>query len=111
MLTIENLKKIQGRSTAGNWVVKECGVLTHNDSYYFGLYQIKAGVGAVDRCNIMLERKAIPHRSYIRRNELAYFFICDSKRTSYCGTADWLADIDNVLGVMEELIELEHIKL
>jgi hypothetical protein len=107
MLTIENLKKIQGRSTAGNWVVKECGVLTHNDSYYFGLYQIKAGVGAIDRCNIMLERNAIP----THRTDLAYFFICDSKRTNYCGTADWLADIDNVLGVMGELIENEHIKL
>jgi hypothetical protein len=110
MLTIENLKKIQGRTLADDWRVMEVGLLTHNDTYYFGLYQLKAGVG-VDRCNIMLERKAIPHRSYIRRNELAYFFICDSKRTNYCGTADWLADIDNVLGVMEELIELEHIKL
>ena len=107
MLTIENLKKIQGRSTAGNWVVKEVGLLTHNNTYYFGLYQIKAGVGAVDRCNIMLERKAIITHNSV----LGYFFICDSKRTSYCGTADWLADIDNVLGVMEELIELEHVKL
>ena len=114
MLTIENLKKIQGRSTAGNWVIKEVGELTHNNTYYFGLYQIKAGVGAIDRCNIMLERKALPHRSYkrrTRRTELAYFFICDSQRTNYCGTADWLADIDNVLGLMEELIENEHIKL
>jgi hypothetical protein len=107
MLTIENLKKIQGRSTAGNWVIKEVRELTHNSTYYFGLYQIKAGVGAVDRCNIMLERKAIITHNSV----LGYFFICDSKRTSYCGTADWLADIDNVLGVMEELIELEHIKL
>jgi hypothetical protein len=111
MLTIENLKKIQGRTLADDWRVMEVGLLTHNNTYYFGLYQIKFGVGAVDRCNIMLERIAIRHRSSIRRDEPAYFFICDSKRTNYCGTADWLADMDNVLGVMEELIELEHIKV
>jgi hypothetical protein len=111
MLTIENLKKIQGRPLGDDWRVMEVGLLTHNNCYYFGLYQIKAGVGAVDRCNIMLERIAIRHRSSIRRDEPAYFFICDSKRTNYCGTADWLADMDNVLGVMEELIELEHIKI
>jgi hypothetical protein len=111
MLTIENLKKIQGRSTAGNWVIKEVGELTHNDSYYFGLYQIKAGVGAIDRCNIMLERNSIVQRSSTHPDESAYFFICDSQRTNTCGTADWLADIDNVLGVMEYLIENVHIKL
>jgi len=110
MLTIENIKKIQGKTLGDDWVVKEVGLLTHNNTYYFGLYQIKAG-SAVDRCNIMLERIAIRHHSSIRRDEPAYFFICDSKRTNYCGTADWLADMDNVLGVMEELINEEHIKL
>jgi hypothetical protein len=107
MLRIENLKKIQGRTLGDDWVVKEVGLLTHNNCYYFGLYQIKAGVGAVDRCNIMLERKAIITHNSV----LGYFFICDSKRTSYCGTADWLADMDNVLEVMEELINEEHIKI
>ena len=52
MLTIENLKKIQNRSVAGNWMVKEVGELSHNDCYYFVVYQIKAGVGVVDTCKI-----------------------------------------------------------
>ncbi len=111
MLTIENVKKIQGRSVGTDWVVKEVGLLTHNDSYYFGLYQIKAGVGAVDRCNIMLERNYITQRSSTHPDEKAYFFICDSKRTNTCGTAHWLGDMDNILKVFADLIEREHIKL
>ena len=111
MLTIENLKKIQGRSVGDDWRVMEVGELTHNDCYYFGLYQIKAGVGAVDRCNIMLERSHIVQRSSTHPDEKTYFFICDSQRTNTCGTADWLSDIDNMLKVFAGLIEREHIKL
>lgn len=111
MLTIENLKKIQGRSVAGNWVIKEVGEISHNDTYYFGLYQIKAGVGAVDTCRIMLERNHIVQRSSTHPDSKAYFFICDSQRTNTCGTIDWLADIDNMLGVMENLVLKVHKKL
>lgn len=110
MLTIENLKKIEGRSVAGNWVIKEVGELSHNDTYYFGLYQIKA-FNITDRCTIMLERNAITQRSSTHPTEKAYFFICDSERTIYSGTVDWLADIDNMLGVMENLVLKVHKKL
>ena len=111
MLTIENLKKIQGRSVAGNWVIKEVGELSHNNTYYFGLYQIKAGIGAIDICRIMLERNHIVQRTSTHPDERAYFFICDSQRTNNCGTANWLADIDNMLGVLENLILTYHEKL
>ena len=111
MLTIENLKKIQNRSVAGNWMVKEVGELSHNDCYYFVVYQIKAGVGAVDRCNIMLERNHIVQRSSTHPDSKAYFFICDSQRTNNCGTIDWLADIDNMLGVIENLVLKVHKKI
>ena len=111
MLTIENINKIQGRSVAGNWVIKEVGELSHNDTYYFGLYQIKAGVGAIDTCNIMIERNAIVQRSSTHPDSKAYFFICDSQRTNTCGTVDWLADIDNMLRVMENLVLKVHEKI
>ena len=111
MLTIENLKKIQGRSVAGNWMVKEVGELSHNDCYYFVVYQIKAGVGVVDMCKIFLERNHIVQRSSTHPDSKAYFFICDSQRTNNCGTIDWLADIDNMLGVMENLVLKVHKKL
>lgn len=111
MLTIENLKKIQGRIVVDDWIVKEVGQLDHNGTYYFGLYQIKAGLGAVDRCTIMLERNAIVQRSSTHPDEKAYFFICDSQRTNVCGTVDWLADIDNMLGVFKNFILTAHIKL
>ena len=111
MLRIENLKKILDRSVAGNWMVKEVGELSHNDCYYFVVYQIKAGVGVVDTCKIFLERNHIVQRSSTHPDSKAYFFICDSQRTSYCGTIDWLADIDNMLGVMENLVLKVHKKL
>ena len=105
MLTIENLKKIQNRSVAGNWVIKEVGELSHNDTYYFGLYQIKAGVGAVDTCRIMLERIGIPQYSSTQPRETAYFFIFDSQRTDVCVTADWISDKDNMVGQLEYLLK------
>ena len=111
MLTIENLKKIQNRSVAGNWMVKEVGELSHNDCYYFVVYQIKAGVGVVDTCKIFLERNAIVQRSSTHPDSKAYFFICDSQRTNTCGSADWLADMDNILWVFKELIKYHHIKI
>ena len=111
MLTIENLKKIQNRSVAGNWMVKEVGELSHNDCYYFVVYQIKAGVGVVDTCKIFLERNAIVQRSSTHPDSKAYFFICDSQRTNTCGTVDWLADIDNMLAVMENLVLKVHKKI
>ena len=109
MLTIENIQKIQGRSVAGNWVIKEVGELSHNDCYYFVVYQIKAGV--VDTCKIFLERNHIVQRSSTHPDSKAYFFICDSQRTNTCGTADWLSDMDNILGVFKDLIKSCHTKL
>jgi len=110
MLTIENLNKIQNRSVGTDWVVKEVGQLDHNGCYYFALYQMSS-IGPTDRCKIMLERNYITQRSSTHPDEKAYFFICDSKRTNTCGTADWLSDMDNILKVFEGLIEREHIKL
>ena len=111
MLRIENLKKILDRSVAGNWVMREVGELPHNDCYYFVLYQIKAGVGVVDTCKIFLERNYIVQRSSTHPDSKAYFFICDSQRTNNCGTVDWLADIDNMLGVIENLVLKVHKKI
>ena len=76
MLTIENLKKIQGRSVAGNWVIKEVGELSHNDTYYFGLYQIKAGVGVVDTCKIFWnETTSYNVHLHIRIQRLTFLYV------------------------------------
>lgn len=110
MLTIENINKIQNRSVVGEWVVKEVGHLDHNDCYYFAIYRMSS-IGPTDRCKIMLERNYITQRSSTHPDSKAYFFICDSKRTNTCGTADWLGDMDNMIKVFADLIEREHIKL
>lgn len=110
MLTIENINKIQGRGVVGEWVVKEVGSLSHNDTYYFAIYRMSS-IGVTDRCSIILERNPIVHRSSTHPDSKAYFFICDSKRTNMCGTVDWLADMDNMIKVFADLIERVHIKL
>ena len=110
MLKIENLKKIQGRTLADDWRVMEVGIMAGENTYYFGVYQIKAGLGAVDRCKIMLERTASALSSSPASDERAYFFICDSQRTNVCGSVDWLSDMDNMLTVIEGLITTAHIK-
>ncbi len=110
MLTIENLKKIEGKHIGDDWYVREVAELSHNDCYYFGLHNVKS-FGITDRCTIMLERNHIVQRSSTHPDTKAYFFICDSKRTNTCGTADWLADIDNMLGVMENLVLKVHEKI
>ena len=114
MLTIENLKKIEGKLVVDDWYVREVAVLTHNDCYFFGLHNVKS-FGITDRCTIMLERNAITQRSSTRvfgfPFEKAYFFICDYERTNTCGTADWLADMDNILKVFADLIKSCHTKL
>ena len=106
MLTIENLNKIQNRNVAGDWVVKECGTHLHNECYYFGLYNIQP-FGVTDICRIMLER------THILDNEgtKCYYFICNSQRTNVCGSADWLSDIDNMIGQLEYLVKGYHKKL
>ena len=110
MLTIENLKKIEGKLVVDDWYVREVADLTHNDCYFFGLHNVKS-FGITDRCTIMLERNAITQRSSTHPTEKAYFFICDSQRTNTCGTVDWLADMDNMLAVMENLVLKVHKKL
>ena len=109
MLRIENLKKIEGKHICDDWYVREVAELSHNDCYFFGLHNVKS-FGITDRCMIMLERNHIVQRSSTHPDTKAYFFICDSKRTNTCGTADWLADMDNILKVFADLIEREHIK-
>ena len=109
MLTIENLNKIEGKHIVDDWYVREVAVLTHNDTYFFGLHNVLS-FGITDRCTIMLERNAIIQRTSTHPDSKAYFFICDSQRTNTCGSADWLSDMDNILWVFKELIKSRHIK-
>jgi len=107
MLTIENLKKIEGKHIGDDWYVREVAALTHNDTYFFGLHNVKS-FGITDRCTIMLERTG--HKIFGQPG-LSYFFIFDSQRTNTCGSADWLSDMDNILWVFKELTKIRHIKL
>jgi hypothetical protein len=104
MLTIENYHKLNHRDIVDDWVVKYIYEGVHNDTYIMNLERWSDGVKK-DKCSIMLERNGIPQHSSTHPTEKAYFFIFDSQRTNVCATADWLSDMDNMVGQIEHILK------
>jgi hypothetical protein len=104
MLTIENYHKLNHRDIADDWAVKYIYEGTHNDTYIVNLEKWVDGIKQ-DKCSIMLERNPIAQHSSTHPTELAYFFIFDSQRTNVCVTADWISDIDNMVGQLKYLLQ------
>ena len=77
---------------------------THNDTYIINLEKWVDGLRK-DNCSIMLERNPIPQHSSTHLTEMAYFFIFNSQRTNVCATADWLSDIDNMVGQLGHILK------
>jgi hypothetical protein len=104
MLTIENYHKLNHRDVVDDWAIKYIYEGVHNDTYIMNLEKWVDGVKK-DKCSIMLERNGIPQHSSTHPTELAYFFIFDSQRTNVCVTADWLSDIDNMVGQIGHILK------
>ena len=101
MLTIENIKKLNGQPLVDGWEIKSVIEGTHNDTYIFELIKDDAWSFTPKYCKIMLERTG--HKIFGQPG-LSYFFIFDSQRTNVCATADWLADKDNMIERLEYMI-------
>ncbi len=101
MLTIENIKKLNGQPLVDGWEIKSVIEGTHNDTYIFELIKDDAWSFTPKYCKIMLERTG--HKVFGQPG-LSYFFIFDSQRTNVCATADWLADKDNMIERLEYMI-------
>lgn len=104
MLTIKNYHKLNHRDIADDWAIKYIYEGMHNNTYIINLEKWIAGI-RMDSCNIMLERDGIVQRTSTHPTETAYFFIFDSQRTDVCVTADWIADIDNMIGQLKYLLK------
>ena len=104
MLTIQNYEKLTRRDISEQWWVKGIMEGTHNDTYIILLEKSMNGI-VLDSCKIMLERTGIMHRHMTTPDEMAYHFIFDSQRTNVCVTADWISDIDNMVGQLKYLLQ------
>jgi hypothetical protein len=87
-----------------DWAVKYIYEGVHNDTYIINLEKWVEGLRK-DNCSIMLERNPIPQYSSTHPPEMAYFFIFNSQRTNVCATADWLSDIDNMIGQIGHILK------
>jgi len=104
MLTIQNYHKLNHRDIVDDWAVKYIYEGVHNDTYIMNLEKWVDGLKK-DKCTIMLERNPIPQHSSTHPTEMAYFFIFDSQRTNVCATADWLSDMDNMVGQLGHILK------
>jgi hypothetical protein len=104
MLTIQNYHKLNHRDIVDDWTVKYIYEGVHNNTYIINLEKWVEGLRK-DNCSIMLERNPIPQHSSTHPTEMAYFFIFNSQRTNVCATADWLGDIDNMVGQLGHILK------
>ena len=104
MLTIENYHKLINKYIVDDWTVRHMYEQSFNDTYIIKLEKLIDGIRK-DKCTIMLERNPIPQHSSTHPTEMAYFFIFDSQRTNVCATADWLGDIDNMVGQLGHILK------
>ena len=103
MLTIKNHHKLEDRYVVDNWKVATMCEGIHNDTYLIRLHKVDSS-RILDACTVMLERNGILQKSMTHPDEMAYYFIFDSQRTNVCAGAEWLGDIDNMIGQLRHLL-------
>jgi hypothetical protein len=102
MLTIENILKLEGRPLADGWMIQLIYETTHNNCYMFEIVK-DLGLGGMNiRRKIMLEREG---RKIFGQPDLSYFFIKDSQRTNVCVSANYIADKDNMIQQLENILQ------
>jgi hypothetical protein len=102
MLTIVNILKLEGQTLLGDWKVQLVYETTHNDCYVFEIVR-DLGLGGMNiRRKIMLEREG---RKIFGQPDLSYFFIKDSQRTNVCVSANYIADKDNMIQQLENILQ------
>jgi hypothetical protein len=102
MLTIVNVLKLEGQTLLGDWKVQLVYETTHNDCYVFEIVRDLGLGGMAIRRKIMLEREG---RRIFGQPDLSYFFIKDSQRTNVCVSANYIADKDNMIAQLENILQ------
>jgi hypothetical protein len=102
MLTIVNVLKLEGQTLLGDWKIQLVYETTHNNCYMFEIVRDLGLGGMAIRRKIMLEREG---RKIFGQPELSYFFIKDSQRTNVCVSANYIADKDNMIQQLENILQ------
>jgi len=102
MLTIVNILKLEGQTLLGDWKIQLVYETTHNNCYMFEIVKDLGLGGLTTRRKIMLERKG---RRIFGQPDLSYFFIKDSQRTNVCVSANYIADKDNMITQLENILQ------
>ena len=103
MLTIVNILKLEGQTLLDDWKIQLVYETTHNNCYVFEIVRdLGLGQGLTTRRKIMLEREG---RRIFGQPDLSYFFIKDSQRTNVCVSANYIADKDNMIQQLENILQ------
>jgi hypothetical protein len=102
MLTIVNILKLEGQTLLEDWKIQLVYETTHNNCYMFEIVKDLGLGGLTTRHKIMLERKG---RRIFGQPDLSYFFIKDSQRTNVCVSANYIADKDNMITQLENILQ------
>ena len=102
MLTIVNVLKLEGQTLLEDWKIQLVYETTHNDCYVFEIVRDLGLGGMAIRRKIMLEREG---RKIFGQPDLSYFFIKDSQRTNICVSANYIADKDNMIQQLENILQ------
>jgi len=102
MLTIVNVLKLEGQTLLGDWKIQLVYETTHNNCYVFEIVRDLGLGGMAIRRKIMLEREG---RKIFGQPDLSYFFIKDSQRTIICVSANYIADKDNMIAQLENILQ------
>jgi hypothetical protein len=102
MLTIVNILKLEGQTLLEDWKIQLVYETTHNNCYVFEIVRDLGLGGMAIRRKIMLEREG---RRIFGQPDLSYFFVKDSQRTNVCVSANYIADKDNMIAQLENILQ------
>jgi len=110
MLRIENIRKVINRKVFAGWVIRDINNHPTQGKYMFDIHCFSPIGVVMDRCTISLERKGRLLRAMSHPDEISYFFYYNGEQTNVCGSADWLADMDNFTTQLGYIIKEYHNK-
>ena len=110
MLHIQNIRKVINRKVFGNWVIRNVNGHPTQSKYMFDIHCLSPIGNVMDRCTISLERRGRMLKTMTHPDSRSYFFNYNGVETNVCGSADWLADMDNFTTQLEYVITKYHNK-
>lgn len=111
MLHIQNIRKALNRKVMGGWVIKDVNGHPTQAKYMFDIHCLSPIGVVMDRCTISVNRRGTMNLcNKTNKMRPIYFFNYNGNGTNICGSADWLADMNNFVGQLALIIKEYHNK-